>query len=149
MESAVLKRLQGYAHILEYIDEGEWGERAMAYLIMALAGPSLANLRHKSKDRHFSNNTSTRISIQCLTAIETVHLAGLLHRDIKPGNFAIGYSEQDARTVFILDFGLVRKHILSNGRVRPQRSSAAFRGERKRNLWVSILFTVYCSCVPF
>lgn len=129
LEGAVLKRLAGYDHILQYIDEGEWSTRKITYLIMELAGPSLANLRHRLKDHHFSNNTSTRIAIQSLTAIETVHLAGLLHRDIKPGNFAMGYSEKNKRTVYILDFGLVRKHVLKNGRIRPQRSSAAFRGK--------------------
>ena len=36
--------------------------------------------------------------------------AGFLHRDIKPGNFAVGRKEdKEQKVIFMLDFGLCRR----------------------------------------
>lgn len=126
MEGVVLKRLLGYDHILRFVDEGKHGE--FAYIVMQLAGHNLADLRKHCPQQRFTNSTAIRIAVQCLDAIETLHVAGFLHRDVKPANFAMGFTEQDKRTVYILDFGLVRRFRLKNGKVRPQRKSAGFRG---------------------
>lgn len=40
-----------------------------------------------------SLSSSLRVAIYCLEALEDLHSIGYLHRDVKPGNFAIGREE--------------------------------------------------------
>lgn len=127
VEALILKKLQGKQHILKYISEGRIGQQY--YLVMQIAGKNLSDLRKICENRHFTLSTSTRIAIKCMDAIEVVHGAGFLHRDIKPANFAVGRGKEDARKIYILDFGLVRKFRLKTGEIRPPRIAAGFRGK--------------------
>uniref|UniRef100_A0A183DL10 Protein kinase domain-containing protein n=1 Tax=Gongylonema pulchrum TaxID=637853 RepID=A0A183DL10_9BILA len=49
-----------------------------------------------------------------------------LHRDIKPGNFAIG--RRDLRHIYLLDFGMCRKYLNKRASIRNPRRAAGFRG---------------------
>lgn len=50
-----------------------------------------------------------------------------LHRDIKPGNFAIG--KKNLRQIYLLDFGMCRRYLDKQGStVRNPRRLAGFRG---------------------
>uniref|UniRef100_A0A915K011 Protein kinase domain-containing protein n=1 Tax=Romanomermis culicivorax TaxID=13658 RepID=A0A915K011_ROMCU len=53
------------------------------------------------------------------------------HRDIKPGNYLNGIDQRDLLTIFLVDFGLVRQ-FTRNGKVRPKRPRAPFRGIRTK-----------------
>jgi casein kinase 1 delta/casein kinase I family protein HRR25 len=44
---------------------------------------------------------------QLISRLETFHSRDLLHRDVKPDNFAMGFGKEDGETVYILDFGMV------------------------------------------
>lgn len=73
-------------------------------------GKNLWDLRVERPERRFSMNTSLKSAEQCLECIEHLHAIGFLHRDIKPGNFAIGRVEtNDHHTIYMLDFGLCRQ----------------------------------------
>jgi len=62
-----------------------------------------------------------------LDAIEKLHDKGYIHRDIKPSNFVMG--KGDLRNqVFMVDFGLAKLHLASNGMPFEQRPNADFRG---------------------
>lgn len=49
---------------------------------------------------------------QMIRRVEYIHERRILHRDIKPDNFAIGYKKQ-AHRIFIFDFGLAKKYMSS------------------------------------
>ncbi|KAI5173138.1 hypothetical protein NEFER03_2107 [Nematocida sp. LUAm3] len=81
-------------------------------LIMDLLGPSLESLFNYCK-RVFSLKTILMLAEMMITRVEYMHYKHLIHRDIKPDNFAFGVSEgtngseeicRDA--LYILDFGL-------------------------------------------
>lgn len=97
---------------------------------MQLVGCNLSDLRKSCPEMKFTESTAIRISLQCLEAIVSMHNADILHRDIKPSNFAIGRTVKDYRNLFILDFGMVRRFRLKNGKVRPARKQrCGFRGK--------------------
>lgn len=41
-----------------------------------------------------SLSSAVGASVQCLEALEDLHKIGFLHRDVKPGNFAVGRREK-------------------------------------------------------
>ncbi|KHJ43240.1 hypothetical protein D918_06809 [Trichuris suis] len=98
------------------------------YLVMDLMGRTLAEIKQSGPRKTFSWNTSLRIAIQCIEAVEEVHSIGYLHRDIKPDNLAIDVDEANARTIYLLDFGLARRYLTLSGEVRKARLSPGFRG---------------------
>lgn len=74
----------------------------------------------------FSLGCVLSCGMKCIEAIEELHSIGYLHRDIKPGNFAIG--KDDSRKIIMLDFGMARKFVDEQGRQRAPRWAAGFRG---------------------
>ena len=62
-----------------------------------------------------------------LDSIDHIHSRGFIHRDIKPSNFAIGRDDASSR-VYLIDFGLAKKHLQQNGIPVPRRSQCDFRG---------------------
>ncbi|KAL1226669.1 Tau-tubulin kinase [Trichinella spiralis] len=61
------------------------------------------------------------------SALQDMHSAGYLHRDVKPENFAIG-NEPNSRQLFILDFGMSRQFVNNEHVHRKPRAKCGFRG---------------------
>ncbi|MCP9261972.1 Tau-tubulin kinase 2 [Dirofilaria immitis] len=92
-------------------------------------GRNLWDLRIERPEQRFTLNTALKAAEQCLESIEHLHTVGFLHRDIKPGNFAIGRPEaNEHHTIFMLDFGLCRQFSSGSKDLRLPRVSAPFRG---------------------
>lgn len=126
LEVGVMKRIQRSKHAIRYVDSGKINN--LTFVIMDLVGNNLSDLRRLSPDTRFTLSTALRLGLQCFEGIQDMHRFGLLHRDIKPSNFAIGRTLDDCRIVYILDFGMVRRFRLKNGKVRPARKLVGFRG---------------------
>lgn len=77
-------------------------------LVMECMGNSLDSL--SDKYAKFSLKSTIQVTIQMLHAIEAVHSAGIVHRDIKPDNFMFGLKENNGRdkVLCMIDFGLAK-----------------------------------------
>jgi serine/threonine protein kinase len=71
-------------------------------------------------------STTLRLGVQMIESLEGIHKLGYVHRDVKPSNFVIGRSKRTS--IYLIDFGLARKHKLPNGNIRSPRKIAGFRG---------------------
>ncbi|KFD58783.1 hypothetical protein M514_00476, partial [Trichuris suis] len=128
MELRVLELLKGKKHVCQVYGSGT--ENKMSYLVMTLAGPSLADLLDKCPTRKFTYSTTFPLFLQCIEAIKEVHDVGYIHRDVKPANFAIGRGSEK-RVVLILDFGISRQYRRPDGRLKPPREVGPFCGTRR------------------
>ncbi|KAF7636041.1 Protein kinase domain-containing protein [Meloidogyne graminicola] len=96
-------------------------------LVMGLLSESLSKLQDEQPTFSFKTGTVLRIGLQAIRAIAFLHSIYFIHRDIKPGNFAIGH--ENPRRIFLLDFGLSRS-LKRRGRmkIRKPRGDVPFRG---------------------
>ncbi|KAL7957537.1 casein kinase 1 [Trichoderma compactum] len=76
------------------------------YMVYELLGASLQTLFYRCGEK-FSLKTTLMLADQLLQRLETFHSLNILHRDIKPDNFAMGFGKEKGKTVYMLDFGLV------------------------------------------
>ncbi|KAF8510644.1 kinase-like domain-containing protein [Hysterangium stoloniferum] len=72
-------------------------------LIMDRVGPTLEHLRRLCRGT-FTHRTVTMLALQMLERVEFAHSRGIIIRDIKPQNFAMG-TKSRAHVVQIFDFG--------------------------------------------
>src|SRR6185437_12370144 len=79
-------------------------ESGFRLAVFDLMGESLSDLFYRC-GRKFSLKTVLMLGQQMISRLESVHNAGIVHRDVKPGNFVIGRGK-DAKNVYVIDFGL-------------------------------------------
>ncbi len=96
-EAAYLQSLR-HPGIVRVLDVGE--HEGSPFLVMQLIeGKRLDDLVIKQP---MAQRQAAEIAVQALEALHVAHLAGILHRDIKPGNIMV----DRVGTVKLLDFGL-------------------------------------------
>ena len=95
-------------------------------MVMDLLDKSLEDLFTQC-GRKFTLKTVLMIADQMVKRIEYVHSRRIIHRDIKPDNFAMGIKKHSHR-VFIIDFGLAKKFMSSNGRHIAYREGKSLTG---------------------
>ncbi|EGT36117.1 hypothetical protein CAEBREN_29501, partial [Caenorhabditis brenneri] len=97
MEIAILKLVSTErgknSHFTEIVDRGKKDKEGYFFLVMELAGASLADLK-KKRGKAFSCPTGLSVSQQCLEACEDLHKYGYIHRDLKPANYACGLDKK-------------------------------------------------------
>uniref|UniRef100_A0A7I4YFU7 Protein kinase domain-containing protein n=1 Tax=Haemonchus contortus TaxID=6289 RepID=A0A7I4YFU7_HAECO len=131
MEVVVLRALKKAkaTHFCDILDSG----RALGFnfIIMTLVGATLMELRKSNKVKYnaFTMGCALSVGIQTLEAIQELHNIGYLHRDLKPANFAICLN--DARKIYLLDFGMCRRYIVNDHTIRRPRWSSGFRGTQR------------------
>ena len=76
-------------------------------LIMNLLGKSLDY--YIKKLEKFSIHTTAMLAYQIINILQYIHLRGIIHRDIKPGNFVMGLDTKSL-DVYIIDFGFAKKY---------------------------------------
>ena len=102
-EATILNYLQG-PHIPKF--ESYSKDKGYNILIMELLDQSLDNLL--AKMGQFSVKTTAMIGYQIMKVLKYIHDRHIIHRDIKPDNFAMGRNEFNG-TLYLIDFGLAKK----------------------------------------
>ena len=79
------------------------------YLIMELLGKSLDYLFINNQNK-FLIPLICSLAIQMIKRLEFIHKKGIIHRDIKLGNFLIGTGNKK-HIIYLIDFGLAKKFL--------------------------------------
>ncbi|CAB3410847.1 unnamed protein product [Caenorhabditis bovis] len=128
MEVFVLKKLQNSRHVCRLLGSGK--TETYTYLVMSLLGKEIGDLRRRLPGRKMSAPSTIRIFIQVVKALQDMHEAGFVHRDVKPSNMAVGLKNE--QVVYIFDFGLSRQIMFPDAsgklKLRDPRSKSVFRG---------------------
>ena len=77
-------------------------------MVMQLLGPNLNNLLRKEKDKKLSLKTICMLGIEMVRILKFIHDKHIIHRDIKPDNFAMDYPK--GVNLYLLDFGLAKQY---------------------------------------
>ena len=106
-EAYYLLQLKGYG-VPRIISFGHIGKYNV--LIEELLGESLEDLfkKNKNKEKVIILKDMLMTGIQLIDRIEYIHSNNIVHLDIKPSNFVVGY--KDPSLIYIIDFGLSKKY---------------------------------------
>lgn len=100
-EAAAVAKLR-HPNVVQVYCTGE--DAGLQFFVMEfVAGESLAQLL--SHRKCLDAGRAISIAAQCLRGLEAAHAAGLVHRDVKPGNILL---ERSTGRVLLADFGLVK-----------------------------------------
>ncbi|KAI0792757.1 kinase-like domain-containing protein, partial [Abortiporus biennis] len=103
-EGAIYAQLQGVQGIARVHWSGR--EQNANILVMNRLGPDLERL-YRFCHGSFSLKTVLMLGEQMLASIEEIHSRGIIVRDIKPENYALGQIE-DYKVLFLFEFGLAK-----------------------------------------
>ena len=91
-------------HVVHIYDTGETSQ-GVPYLVMEyLRGEDLESVLHREK--RLSTARTLHIVLQACRALSVAHRAGVVHRDLKPGNLFLTERDGELDFVKILDFGI-------------------------------------------
>jgi serine/threonine-protein kinase len=103
-------------HVVPTLGAGE--EDGLLYLAMAhVDGCDLRVLLRR--ERTLEPNRAVELIAQVAHALDVAHAAGLVHRDVKPGNILIA-AESNGEHAYVCDFGLAR-HVSSVSSLTSER----------------------------
>ncbi|OHT11069.1 Casein kinase I isoform beta [Tritrichomonas foetus] len=124
-EIEFMPTMQGTPYFPKFYGSGEEGE--YRWILYEILGPSLTFMRFELPRNHYSKYTALKAGIEMLNGIEECHRRGIVHRDVKPGNFLIRPDSE--HPIVLIDFGLSRPFKESpDGPIIPPREKIGFIG---------------------
>ena len=100
-EFETLQRIH-HPHIVTTLERGTWRGQ-LWYTMEIVEGPTLS--KWVKEQGRLSAADGARLMLQAADAVAAAHRAGIVHRDIKPGNLVLF---DDGARLKVLDFGLVK-----------------------------------------
>ena len=95
----------GHRNIVDILDLSE-SDDGVHYIVMEyLEGRDIADI---TKGSHLTVRMAVDFTVQILSALRSMHEAGVIHRDLKPENVLITKGDERGFTVKLVDFGLSR-----------------------------------------
>lgn len=108
-ETNILRYLQDVNNVVNIKYFGE--TISYNYLIMELLDNQIDEFYSKYVLKEMNRKGLIRkLGLQMLSCIKNIHLHGIIHRDIKPGNFLM-----ENENIKLIDFGLSKQYIDKNG----------------------------------
>jgi serine/threonine protein kinase len=113
-EWEMLKRLQDHPYVITLIDVFETDEEIQIVTEYASGGElfdAIQKKRNRSQSMRrgqYSEAQAACITTQILRALEDLHAADVVHRDVKPENILLADNDDSAIHVKLCDFGLAR-----------------------------------------
>jgi eukaryotic-like serine/threonine-protein kinase len=102
-EALAAARLQ-HPNIVQVFDSGQDPESRRHYIVMEYVdGPSCADLLRERK--RLDVEETVQVVRDACHGLDYAHRAGVVHRDVKPGNLLIG---EEMRTTKLADFGIAK-----------------------------------------
>lgn len=123
-ETTILRYLKDLDNIVKIKYYGE--TNSYNFLIMELLGCQIDEYYNKLILKDMNKiGLIRKLGLQMLFSIKNIHVYGIIHRDIKPGNFLI---EQESEKIKLIDFGLSKQYIDKNGLHKPNKNHESITG---------------------
>lgn len=120
----------GYAPTLRIprlLWDGHTDDQTQRALVMERLGDSLDKLFDRDNKR-WSPKTVCWVAREAIGLLQGLHTLGILHRDIKPDNFAIGWAPECRASLYLFDFGLSAQYIDATRQHHPVRTGLSLIG---------------------
>jgi serine/threonine protein kinase len=123
-ETTILRYLKDFDNIVKIKCYGETA--SYNFLIMELLGCQVDEFYNRSilQAKNWMG-LMRKVGLQMLFSIKNIHSYGIIHRDIKPGNFLIDLSSDKIK---LIDFGLSKQYIDKNGLHKPNKNHESITG---------------------
>lgn len=137
------REVQIYNYLWKYIKDGyvnslhiprmlwsgsvDIGEKRKEAIVMEKLGKSF-DVVFDASDKTWTSGTVCWFAHHALQLLRDLHKLGIVHRDIKPDNFAIGATPATQNTLHLFDFGLSSQYIDKEGSHHPKKTGLSLIG---------------------
>ena len=116
-ETMILRYLKELNNVIKSKYYGE--TQSYNYLIMELLECQVDEYYNRLILKNINSlGLIRKLGLQMLQCIENIHNNGIIHRDIKPGNFLIDFEKEKIK---IIDFGLSKQFVTKDGYHKPNK----------------------------
>ncbi|KAA6369636.1 MAG: hypothetical protein EZS28_034838 [Streblomastix strix] len=118
IEAAILKLLANSNHIPQFFGYGS--HKNFKFMSYELLGPNMIVLDNYKKPYKFNLHSLLKFGIYAIETFQIMHIQDFIHRDLKPGNFLIGNTQETFGKFYVSSFELNKKINRQHGVVTTQ-----------------------------